>query len=116
MKGTVEPASSKATAAVTCCGLTASSAARRDSMDSMGKGVNFSHGGAHYAERCRAQQDLPNEAEPARALRGVAGARRKYRRDPLSGRVRGSLAPCGAPDPARGESNFQHERYASGVL
>src|ERR1700722_14809616 len=62
MKGTVEPASSKATAAATCCGLTASSDARRDSIESIGRCAEYRLRGAHYAETPSPQQDLLKSA------------------------------------------------------
>src|SRR5207245_7323856 len=57
MKGTVDPASRRETAAATCWGPTASSVAIRASMDCIGT-EGFSETGAHYAEHTQVQQDL----------------------------------------------------------
>src|SRR5260370_14121005 len=57
MKGTVDPASRRETAAATCWGPTASSVAMRASMDCI-RTAGFSETGAHYAEHTQVQQDL----------------------------------------------------------
>src|SRR5690606_3991380 len=59
MNGTVAPSSNNATAACTCTGLTASSAAMRESMEiGMGNLALSNSKAAHYAERRAAQQVL----------------------------------------------------------
>src|SRR5581483_5260936 len=89
MKGTVEPASSRATAAATWCGLTASSAAIRDSIDSIGgfRGIS-DHGartmlkGTRRHKACQMRASLPCRGR-ARTYSG--GARGPFGHVPQSG-------------------------------